>query len=97
MFLGYLKLETYMSKEERGGILAITAWAKPEKPISEHDHAGFIKIDQLIHACNNWQWYRVLHDFIMADARGGRKKKKRQFKFKTKNNEEYRLSNRNSR
>lgn len=77
MFLGYLKLETYMSKEERGGILAITAWAKPEKPISEHDHAGFIKIDQLIHACNNWQWYRVLHDFIMADARGGRKKKKK--------------------
>lgn len=75
MFSGYLKLETNMSKEERGDILAITARAKPEKPISEHDHAGFIKIDRLILACNNWQRYSVLHDFIMADARGERKNK----------------------
>lgn len=41
-----------MSKE-RGDILAITAQTDPEKPISEHDHTRFIKIDQLILACNN--------------------------------------------
>lgn len=42
-----------MSKEERGDILAITAQTKAKKPISEHDHNGFIKMDQLIPAHNN--------------------------------------------
>lgn len=42
-----------MSKEEKGDILAITAQTKPEKPISEHDHPGFIEIDQLVLACND--------------------------------------------
>lgn len=58
-----------MSKEERGDILAFTAQTKPEKRISEHDHTGFIKIYQLILACNNLEWRSVLQDFIMADAR----------------------------
>lgn len=56
--------------EERWDILAITAQTEPEKPISEHDHTRFIKIDQLILACNNLEWCSVSHDFIMADARG---------------------------
>lgn len=42
-----------MSKEESGDILAITAQTKAKKPISEHDHNGLIKMDQLILACNN--------------------------------------------
>lgn len=36
-----------MSKEERGDILAITAQTKAKKPISEHDHNGFIKMISL--------------------------------------------------
>lgn len=59
-----------MANEERGDVLAIIAQTKPEKPIWEHDHTGFIKIDQLILACNNLELCSVLHDFIMADARG---------------------------
>lgn len=42
-----------MSKEQSGDVLAITAQSKPEKPTSEHDHTGYIKIDQLILACGN--------------------------------------------